>query len=105
MTVIEDILEEVREGIISNDKDFGEIQCSPSIWLLTLMDGLGEVASEVVLNEIEALPENMDWDIYRDGLIELATGAVLAVECIDRIEKKDEEEKPVKGGKSNAKSK
>jgi hypothetical protein len=84
LTVVDEILGEVRDGIEAKDKAFGTIECSPSIWLLNIMDGLGEIASEVVLNECEASPDSMDWDLYREGLVEIAIGAVLAVESIDR---------------------
>ena len=81
-----ELMEEMIDGVRDRSTAYGDMHYTPGTWVLNLLDGLGELSSDVLMNEEEGLIVKEDWACYREGLLDIAIGAILAIKDFDRSE-------------------
>ncbi len=86
------ILREIFQEIISErerqDNKWGEQNHNPFTWLTILGEEYGEACKAVLEAHFDGYGITGDYSDYRKELIETATVAVAAIECLDRLRRK-----------------
>jgi len=80
---MENILEEIRKERERQDNKWGVQNHNPFVWLAIIGEEKGE-ADEAALEAHFDHMGNHTFDDYRKELIEVASTAVAAIECLDR---------------------
>ena len=78
---IDSVLRCVYDERLRQQELWGKQNHQPHRWLAILLEEVGEVAKEV--NDADE-GAAMDWDAYREELIQVAAVAVQMIECMDR---------------------
>lgn len=87
ITKIGNVLSEVLDERLRQDRKWGEQNHSPMHWMPILMEEVGESAKAALETHFEYNVDTAkDYSEYRKELIQVAAVAVAMIECLDRNE-------------------